>query len=258
MKSKMRIIIITQDEPFYLANNLNNLFETLPYHSEVVACVVNDASPFGKKENFLRKGIKTYNIFGIRFFLYYFFKFILRKLDRSAKVDAVLEKFKIPKVVLEKGINNKVSIEIIESYKPDLLISILGNEIFKKEIFDLAPRGCLNLHTALLPKYRGLLPSFWVLKNDEKYTGVSVFYVDEGIDSGPIVVQEKVEIGNKTQEELIVYTKKIGMKCIVKAVDLIYKDEVEIIQNDSVIMTYFSFPTKDDVKDFKRIGKRFF
>lgn len=254
----MRIIIITQNEPFYLAKNFNYLVETLPDHSEIVACVVNDASPFGKKETFLQKVKKTYHIFGPKFFLYYSFKFIRSKFDRNKKLDSVLKKFKIPKIILEKSINNKKSVEIIKSYKPDLLISILGNQIFKKQIFDLAPKGCLNLHTALLPKYRGLMPTFWVLKNNEKYTGVSVFYVDKGIDSGPIVVQEKVEIGERTQEELIARTKKIGMKCIVKAVDLIYKNAVEIIENDADKMTYFSFPTKDDVKEFKRIGKHFF
>jgi len=55
----------------------------------------------------------------------------------------------------------------------------------------LAPKGCLNLHSALLPKYRGLMPSFWVLKNNENKTGVSVFFVDKGIDSGPIFSAKK-------------------------------------------------------------------
>ena len=254
----MKIIVITQDEPFYLAMNFNYLLKSLPEHSEIVACVVNDASPFGKKETFLQKAKKTYHIFGSKFFLYYSFKFIRSKFDINKRLDSVLKKFKIPKIILEKNINNKESVEIIKSYQPDLLISILGNQIFKEQIFNLAPKGCLNLHTALLPKYRGLMPTFWVLKNNEKYTGVSVFYVDKGIDSGSIVVQEKVQIGHRTQEELIVLTKKIGMKCIAKAVDLIHNDSVEIIQNDNDKMTYFSFPTKEDVKHFKKIGKRFF
>tara|TARA_A100001015_G_scaffold73196_1_gene81198 strand:+ start:642 stop:1406 length:765 start_codon:yes stop_codon:yes gene_type:complete len=254
----MKIIIITQDEPFYLAKNFNYLIEILPEHSEIVGCVVSEASPFGKKETFLQKVKKTYQTFGLNFFLYYSYKFIKSKFDRNRKLDFVLNKFKIPKIILKKSINNKESVEIIKKYQPDLLISILGNQIFKNQIFDLAPKGCLNLHTALLPKYRGLMPTFWVLKNSEKFTGVSVFYVDEGIDSGPIVVQKKVEIGNRTQEELILLTKKIGMECIAKAVDLIYKDEVEIIENDADKMTYFSFPTKDDINDFNRIGKRFF
>lgn len=254
----MRIVIITQDEPFYLAKNLNYLVESLPSHSQIVACVVNDASPFGKKETFFQKAKKTYLIFGAKFFFYYSLKFIRSKFDRSKKIDSVLKKFKITKITLERSINHKDSVELIKSYQPDLLISILGNQIFRKQIFDLAPKGCLNLHTALLPEYRGLMPTFWVLKNNENYTGVSVFYVDEGIDSGPIIVQEKVEIGGRTQEELIAYTKKIGMDCILKSIELIHRDAVEIIENDPDKMTYFSFPTKDDVREFKRIGKRFF
>ena len=254
----MKIIIITQDEPFYLAKNFNYLIEIFPDHSEIVGCVVNDASPFGKKETFLQKVKKTYQTFGLNFFLYYSYKFVKSKFDRNRKLDSVLKKFNIPKIVLKKGINNKESVEIIKKYQPDLLISILGNQIFRQQIFDLAPKGCLNLHTALLPNYRGLMPTFWVLKNNEKFTGVSVSYVDKGIDSGPIVVQEKVEIGDRTQEELIVLTKKIGMECIAKAVDLIQKDAVEIIQNDADKMTYFSFPTKDDVNIFKKNNKHFF
>ena len=102
------------------------------------------------------------------------------------------------------------------------------------------------------------MPTFWVLKNNEKFTGVSVFQVDEGIDSGPIVVQEKVEIGNRSQEELIIYTKKVGMEAIAKSVDLIEKDEVVLINNDASQKTYYSFPTRSDVIEFLNNGKRFY
>ena len=137
-------------------------------------------------------------------------------------------------------------------------MSILGNQIFKTPIINLAPKGCINLHTALLPIYRGLMPTFWVLKNNEKYTGVSVFFVEKGIDSGPIVVQKKVEIGNRSQEELIIYTKKIGMEAIAEAIDLIEHDKVKLIENDESKKTYYTFPTKQDVTIFKENGKKFF
>ncbi len=254
----MRIVIITQDEPFYLADNLRYLINILPKHSKVVGCVVNDVSPFGKKETFLQKAKKTYDVFGLNFFMYYTIKYMNNKLDSSKKVESVLKANKISKIVLDKNINHKESVDKIEKYQPDLLVSILGNQIFKKQIIDLAPKGCINLHTALLPKYRGLMPTFWVMKNDEKYTGVSVFYVDKGIDSGPIVVQKKIIIGNRTQEELINYTKKIGMESIVEAVDLIEKDKVMLLENDASKRTYFSFPTKEDVQEFKNKGKKFF
>ena len=230
----------------------------MPKHSEVVAAVVAKPSPFGKKENFLNKVIRTYKIFGMKFFFYYSIKFILNAFRRSKSLDFVLKKNSIKKIQLNKSINHKESIELIKSYKPDLLISILGNEIFKKPIINLAEQGCLNLHTALLPKYRGLMPSFWVLKNDEKFTGVSVFFVDEGIDSGPIIVQKKIEIKNYSQQQLIYKTKKIGMEAIAEAIDLIKNNSYELIQNDNNEKTYYSFPTRKDVKEFLASGKRFF
>ena len=220
--------------------------------------MVSDASPFGKKESFLGKAKRTYSVFGAPFFLHYSLKFLANKLSKSKKISFVLEKNNIPEILLDQPINDKNSVAKIKSVKPDLLISILGNQIFKAPILNLAPKGCLNLHTALLPKYRGLMPTFWVLKNQEKQTGVSVFFVDEGIDSGPIVVQETVDIGQKTQEELILLTKKIGMESISKAVDLIEKNEVVLIENDNSKMTYNSFPTKEDVKIFRENGSRFF
>lgn len=254
----MRIVIITQNEPFYLAQNLQYLIDILPRHSKIVGCVVNDASPFGKKETFIQKAKKTHEIFGARFFLYYSTKYVQSKLDRGNDVIRVLVKHNIPEIKLDKGINHRESVDKIKSYQPDLLISILGNQIFKEPIINLAPKGCLNLHTALLPKYRGLMPTFWVLKNKEKYTGVTVFYVDEGIDSGPIVVQKKVTIGNRSQEELIKHTKKLGMETIAEAVDLIEKDSVKLIDNDPKQKTYYSFPTREDVKIFRQNGKRFY
>lgn len=254
----MRIVIITQDEPFYLADNLRYLIKILPKHSSIVGCVVNDVSPFGKKETFLQKAKKTYDVFGLSFFLHYSFKFIKNKFDKSKNVKQLLEANSIQEIVLQKHINHKDSVSKIKEFQPDLLLSVLGNQIFKDPIINLAPKGCLNLHTALLPIYRGLMPSFWVLKNKEKFTGVSVFYVDKGIDSGPIVVQKKVEIGDRSQEELITYTKKIGMEAIAEAVDLIKLDKVKLIENDPSKKTYFTFPTRQDVLEFKKNGKKFF
>jgi methionyl-tRNA formyltransferase len=96
------------------------------------------------------------------------------------------------------------------------------------------------------------------LRHNEKYTGVSVFFVDEGIDTGPILVQEKVEIGNRSQEALIKHTKQIGMECIIKSVEKINSGDYTLIPNPDEDMTYFTFPTSEDVKAFYKAGKKFF
>ena len=210
----MRIVIITQDDPFYLAENIEYLLGNMPTHSSVVGCVVFAVSPFGKKEGFIGKAKRTLDIFGLHFFLHYSLKFTAAKFNSAKNIRHVLKKRGIPELYFESSINAEESLDAIRNLNPDLLVSIAGNQIFKQPLIELAPQGCLNLHTALLPKYRGLMPSFWVLKNNEQFTGVSVFFVDEGIDSGPILVQKKVAIDGMTQEQLISKTKRKGMDAI--------------------------------------------
>ncbi len=254
----MRLVILTQDDPFYLARNIDYLLKNLPPYAEVVATVVFDVSPFGKRETFSQKMKKTYDIFGLPFFVRYGFKFVLSKLDSRNNVRKTLADRNIPLIHIEGNINKDENLEKLRAYKPDLLVSIAGNQIFKQKLLDVATHGCINLHTALLPKYRGLMPSFWVLKNGETHTGVSVFFVDEGIDSGPILVQKKLEIGNRSQAELIDVTKKMGMDAILESIEKIHSGNYELIENDAAQMTYFTFPTKADVQAFLKAGKKFY
>jgi len=255
----MKIVLLTQPDPFYLAHNIKYLLEKMPGHSQVVSAILFDVSPFGKKESFLGKMKETYRIFGLRFFINYGFKYVLSRFNPAKSVKRILEKHNVQIVKLNHNINHHESIDIIKAYKPDLLISIAGNQIFKKELLEIAPKGCLNLHTALLPKYRGLMPSFWVLKNSEKETGVSVFFVDEGIDSGPILVQKRIPItAEMTQASLIKLSKRIGMDAVLESINLIEKGDYITMPNPEEEHTYYSFPTRQDVITFCKAGKRFY
>lgn len=255
----MRIIIITQNDPFYLGKSVRYLLDNKPDLAEVAACVLFKASPYGKKETLLNKAWKTFSLFGPYFFIKYGMYYLASMADRSDSLRNVLKRKNIPMLTLKENINHPDSLAKIASFKPDLLISIAGNQIFKKKLISLAPRGCLNLHTALLPKYRGLMPTFWVLKNDEPETGVSVFFVDEGIDSGPILVQKRVPIKKEeTQRDLIIRTKKIGMDAIIEAINLIQNGNYALIPNTDSEKTYYSFPARKDIAEFKRKGKKFF
>jgi methionyl-tRNA formyltransferase len=254
----MRIVILTQDDPFFLPKALDKLQKEMPAGVDLIATVLFEVSPFGKRESFFAKMKKTWDVFGFEFFLFFSLKFLLAKIKPGYSVKAVLKKAQVPLLQLDGAVNAPHNLAILADLKPDLFVSIGGNQIFKRPLLDIPTNGCINLHTALLPKYRGLMPSFWVLKNQEKYTGISVFMVDEGIDSGPLVVQKKIEIGNRTQEELITYTKDLGMDCILEAICLIRDGKVVLMPNPKEEMTYFSFPTSKDVLEFKRNGAMFF
>ena len=160
--------------------------------------------------------------------------------------------------IKHKNVNSDKFISTIKKYKCDLFVSMSFNQIFKSKIINLAKYKTINCHAGKLPFYRGRNVLNWVLINDEKKFGVTVHFVDEGIDSGPIIVQEKVEIGNLSQAQLITRTKKIGMELIVKAIKLISKNNLILIPNPEIEKTYYSFPTRNDVLEFKKIGKKFF
>lgn len=223
----------------------------------MLACVLLSSNPFGKKESFLTQIKKTYKIFGLNFFYYYSIKLLITKI-KNKNISKVLKKNEIPKLILNQSINEEKSLQQIKSFAPDLLISIAGNEIFRKKLIDLAPFGCLNLHTGFLPKYRGLMPTFWALKNNEKKIGITVFKVDEGIDSGPILVQKSVDIDLRIQSELIRKTKSIGIDCIVEAVNLIDTGKAIYKSNDDLNSSYYGFPKRSDVIKFIASGARFF
>lgn len=157
--------------------------------------------------------------------------------------------------IIEAGenINALQELEVLASYDADIFLSITGNQIFKRPLIDLPRLGILNLHTALLPKYRGLMPTFWVLKNREKETGVSVFWVDEGIDSGPIVVQKRIMLSPPiSQRALVKATKILGMEAIIEAVNKIKSGDDSVMRNDDELSSYFKFPSAQDVDEFRK------
>ncbi len=84
--------------------------------------------------------------------------------------------------------------ESILEYKPDLIITCAYGKILPKEILDYPKYGCINIHGSILPKYRGSAPIQWALINGEKETGITLMYMDEGMDTGDIIDIKKYTI----------------------------------------------------------------
>mgnify|MGYP006097168539 CR=1 FL=1 len=255
----MRLVFLTQEDPFYLPKIYQYLLPKLKESGhEVLATILFDVAPFGKKESKVKQLIDTQKVFGSGFTLHYMMRYAKGLFRRN--VPEVMADHNIEVVKLPHRVNHPSSIESIKKFNADLLVSLAGNEIFKQPLFDSAKYGVINLHSALLPKYRGLMPSFWVMRNDEEITGVSVFFVDDGIDSGPIIIHKKVPLLNLSQAELIWELKYRGADAIVEACDLVAKHgkDTPTMENDKRDMTYYSRPSKEDVKAFRSIGKKFF
>ena len=117
---------------------------------------------------------------------------------------------------------NTEFIEEIKELKPDVMCVVAYGKILPKEILDIPQFGCINVHGSLLPKYRGAAPIQWAVINGDKETGITTMYMDFGMDTGDMILKEKVSIGeNETTGELWDRLSKIGGELLVKTLKLI-------------------------------------
>ena len=99
---------------------------------------------------------------------------------------------------------------------------VVGFRILPPAIFEMPPKGTVNLHASLLPQYRGAAPIQWAIINGEKKTGVSTFFIQQKVDTGDLILQEEVSIGEEeTAGELHDRLAELGARLLLRAVDLI-------------------------------------
>ena len=109
----------------------------------------------------------------------------------------------IPVFQPEKVRNNEDFINKIKDLNPDVICVVAYGKILPKEILDIPKLGCINVHGSLLPKYRGAAPIQWAVLNGDKETGITTMYMGPGMDTGDMILTEKVTIGeNETTGEL--------------------------------------------------------
>lgn len=138
------------------------------------------------------------------------------KMIPSPVKEFALEK-NIPIYQPEKVRKNIEFINKIKELNPDVICVVAYGKILPKEILDIPKFGCINVHGSLLPKYRGAAPIQWAVLNGDKTTGITTMYMNEGMDTGDMILREKVEIGeNETTGELWERLSKIGGKLLVE------------------------------------------
>ena len=117
----------------------------------------------------------------------------------------------------QKVRNNEEFINEIKELNPDVICVVAYGRILPKEILEIPKLGCINVHASLLPKYRGAAPIQWAVLNGDKTTGITTMYMDEGMDTGDMILKEEVTIGeDETTGELWDRLSKLGGELLVK------------------------------------------
>ncbi|MPW26031.1 methionyl-tRNA formyltransferase [Alkalibaculum sp. M08DMB] len=144
------------------------------------------------------------------------------------------------------NIKNIDAINAISKLNPDIVVVVAYGQLLPLEILNMPKYGCINIHASLLPRYRGSAPIHWSIINGEVETGVTTMYMDQGMDTGDIIYQEKVKIGDQTTvgelyEELAV----LGTNLLLKTLADLETGTAPRKKQDEKLSSYAPLLTKD-------------
>lgn len=160
-------------------------------------------------------------------------------------------------IYFTKDVNGELCHDFIKKFAPDLIVSTFTMHIISRATMELSRVASIQCHPSILPSYRGLEVFFWALANDEKTSGVSVFYLDEKIDSGKVIMQERFAI-DQNETVVSIYTKltRITAKLLIETIEKFKKGEEFPSIESSGEGQYFPMPTREAYKKFRSLGKK--
>jgi methionyl-tRNA formyltransferase len=256
----MKIVIITQDDQFVIPQNIQRIID-LPGVQVARILILNIKGSLSNRKLWFAKGFGLWQ--SMKMVLLIVWSKILDVLDRLTgfkkfsnrrSISAIAVKYRISLRII-KDPNSSDILDMLRATIPDLIVSFSAPCVFKPELLNIPKFGCINLHCSYLPKYAGLLPSFWVLFKGERETGATVHYMDERIDNGTILMQEIVPIDpGISMFALIKKTKNIGGQLVAKVITKLQQGSLPTIPNNSYEGTYYSWPTIEEMREFRKHG----
>ncbi|NLO90193.1 MAG: hypothetical protein GX088_07735 [Clostridia bacterium] len=266
----MRIYITVSEEPVYINPFVKKLISSLPH--EIIGVGIQRGKTVvagkGLLENFeylltLAVISDPFNLIK-RFLIYasfiFFEKIKFLSIMNPLSVSATAHKYNIP-VTYCSDVNADYFIRFLKKQKPDVIIN-QAQRILSKDFIEVPKIGCLNRHASLLPKYRGRLAPFWAYLNGEEETGLSIHFIDEQLDNGPILVQKRVPIDRfDTVDKLLdrIFL-EVAPEAMLEALELIRSGKYLscLMDNDSSKATYFSSPKLKDALRYRLVMLRRF
>ena len=156
----------------------------------------------------------------------------------------------------QRDVNDPGFIAELEKQGVDMLLSVSCPQIFKEELIEMPKLGCLNIHGADLPEYRGLMPSFWMMAHGLETAAASIFFVNAGIDTGDIIGKRFFPIlPEDTLDSFIVRSRREACDLALDAMDQIEAGTVTRtpLQGKG---SYYGWPTREAYKEFRRQGRK--
>ncbi len=163
------------------------------------------------------------------------------------------QRYGIP-ITLMGNVNTGETTEYIRSFQPDVILSCRYDYIFKTEVIRIPRIGILNIHPGALPAYRGVLAPFYALMNDEHRLGVTIHWIDEGIDTGNILKIEYIERdAQKSVFDYYLALYILGIHHVLELLPILEQGQrlPGVIQKEG---TYYHYPASEQFVEFEKKG----
>ncbi|MEO1245974.1 MAG: formyltransferase family protein [Pseudomonadota bacterium] len=259
----MKVLFVTQDDPFYVREFFDALADIDTSDVEIAAIAI--APPMNKKTvlDLARSMLDFYGpVDFVRMGLRYVGSKIGARLPagvrggRTFSVAQAAEKAGIP-VRYVAELNAREFTDSIKAERIDVIVSVAAPQIFRRELIEAPAEGCINIHNATLPAYKGMLPNFWQMFDGRDSVGVTVHRINEKIDEGEILLQSETKIeSGESLDSLIRRTKRSGTGYVLEVLRGLESGTLQPVVPADVTPSYFTFPKRDDVLEFRRRGYR--
>lgn len=278
-----RIALVTQEDPFYIPLFFGEFFRIAGLRRRIAAVTATGAGSFftpgaipssGRPVevrgvmiqralgNKTYKGLakRIWRLYGTVGFVRVGFRYVWAKvvsrLYPGRSVAGIAGGAGAPILPMEDA-NGEEFLSFIRENRIDLVVSVSASQIFRGDVLSAPREGCINLHNAPLPHYRGMLPNFWQLYHGEKESVLTIHQMVEDLDKGDILLRRPTPMDDRMSLEDLIRTTKIrSARALWHLLDRFAAGAVEVTPLPEEEGSYFTWPTREEAKELTRRGRR--
>lgn len=263
LTSAMKIEFLTQEDPLYILPLFEEFFRNYAGECEVVRVSCCRTMGNRPRVQMVRELTALYGLWGFTRLLWrvaWSHLLSARKLERRANrffsLAQLCRAFGVDYFTVDNP-NSPDFLREIKDRNSDLIVSVACPFILKKPLLSAPPLGCINIHHAPLPRYKGMMPTFWQLYHGERTVGLTVHYMGEKLDEGDALLQESLMVEpGESLDRLICRSKRHAAHCLARVLRQLAAGSVEKRNLDHEKGTYFTFPTVAQIREFQKRGLR--
>ena len=246
----MRVLFITEDDPLYVIHFFDVFLDEYPRDRlDIVGITICRAFA----ESRAATARRVLRFYGPIDFARLAGRVAAARVRRRSIASLARER-SVP-LLETNSVNDPGYVARVRALDPDVIVSVAAPEIFRAELLTSARLGCVNLHSGRLPKYRGMMPTFWQLLNAEPYLTITVHEMAPELDSGAILASERELVGaGDSLAELMVAGKRTGARLMIHALRELAAGTQTRQPLDMADASYFSFPGRDEARALRRRG----